>query len=231
METEEGPRAHTYLPLIAGDTADSEQPHRRYLDEQKPCKAQVEVLKEGTSSDHAPLLVTLQTQSTGLYIPTQTEPRRAEPTTRLVLPISVADRPSPTGSGALTEARFPRSTHYTSISRTSKHACDTHLRAIEAQDGKASARLTLISTERQPRLWSQERPTSFRISYRQHTKQPWAHAPPPALTQINSLSEEERCTQTRETHQSFRHSKTHAQSHTNTRGKRAAYRRRHAVPR
>jgi hypothetical protein len=63
------------------------------------------------------------------------------------------------------EARFPRSTRTTSISRTSKTRMMPHLRAIEAQDGKASARL-MISTERQPRLWSQERPTSFRISYR-----------------------------------------------------------------
>jgi hypothetical protein len=41
-----------------------------------------------------------------------------------------------------------------------------HLRAIEAQDGKASARLTDINGT--PATIVVERPTSFRISYRQH---------------------------------------------------------------
>jgi hypothetical protein len=91
-------------------------------------------------------LVTLHTQSTGLYILPQTKPRRAEPTTRLVLPISVADIEAFTN-----RLRSPDGGSVPQIDALHAHLLDLqnmhvmpHLRAIEAQNGKASARLTEI---------------------------------------------------------------------------------------
>jgi hypothetical protein len=139
-----GPGTHI-LPLICGRTAETVSSRiDDILMSKKPCKAQVEVLKEGTLRPRAS--VTLQTQSTGLYIPTQTEPRRAEPTTRLVLPISVADIEAFTNRlRSLTEARSrDRRTTQASHGPPNTHVMP-HLRAIEAQDGKASARLTDIN--------------------------------------------------------------------------------------
>jgi hypothetical protein len=118
METEEA-HGHTHTTLIAG-TAETVSSRIDDILMSKNCKAQVEVPGEAPLTTL--LLVTLKHSRQACTFQPKLSPRQNQHPTGAPHQRRRHRGLSPTGSGALTEARFPRSTHTTSISRTSKHA-------------------------------------------------------------------------------------------------------------
>jgi hypothetical protein len=143
-------REHTYTHTNTTDGSETTTRIDDFLINRSPESPSVEVIHQGTLSDHSPILAIIPTKCLEAYIPAARPPAPPPaPTTHLVTPISQADRialqtrlASHSGGIATTTASL-----HSDLSHILSTEIHPYFRRIEDENGKSPNRLATISGE------------------------------------------------------------------------------------